>query len=266
MDIYNSDNTLPKHKRHSPTQAASLSMLILGIVLVVASSIYPSSFIAILGVALIFLGAILIYITPTKHVPIELLYVDAEVSSGNIERIISEFDLSLKGIYLPPRNLKNVESNLVVIPRKSLIMLPLPDEITDGLVTNRKESVLIIPPGAGLCRLFEKELKVSFAGLDLKQLQAKLPELLVEDLELASSVKIRIQGNLVTVELVDSIFDEICRQTDSQPRTHKQVGCLLSSAVACALAKATGKPITIQIENRNQEIKTTQIEYNMLEG
>jgi hydroxymethylpyrimidine/phosphomethylpyrimidine kinase len=75
----------------------------------------------------------------------------------------------------------------------------------------------------------------------------------------------QIQGKTVTLEITSSILDEICRQTDSQPRTHKQVGCLLSSAIACALAKASGKPVTIQNETRNQETKTTQIEYQILE-
>ena len=74
--------------------------------------------------------------------------------------------MSLTGIYLPPRNLKNVDSNLVVIPQKSQITLPSPDEITDSLITNRKDGVLIVPPGAALCRLFEQELKASFAKLD----------------------------------------------------------------------------------------------------
>ena len=85
-------------------------------------------------------------------------------------------------------------------------------------------------------------------------------------MELAENAEIQIQGNTVTLEITGSILNEICRQTDSQPKTHKQVGCLLSSAIVCALAKATGKPITIQNETRNQETKTTHIEYEILEG
>jgi hypothetical protein len=243
-------------------------MLLLGFDIVAVSAFYASSFLAILGVAIIFWGAMLLYITPTKHVPIVMLYAEAEVSASNIERIINESGMSLTGIYLPPRNLKNVDSSLVIIPQKTKITLPSPDEITDSLTTNRSEleGVLIVPPGAALCRLFEHELNASFAKLDLKQLQVKLPKLLVEDMELAENAEIQIQGTTVILEISGSILDEICRQTDSQPRTHKQVGCLLSSAIACALAKAAGKPVIIQNETRNQETKTTHIEYQMLEG
>jgi hypothetical protein len=85
-------------------------------------------------------------------------------------------------------------------------------------------------------------------------------------MEIAESVEINIQGNTVSVEVVGSVLDEICRQTDSQPRTHRQVGCLLSSAIACTLTKATGKLVTIQNETRNQETETTHIEYQIFEG
>jgi hypothetical protein len=241
-------------------------MLSLGIGIVVVSAFYASSFLAILGVAIAFWGAIFLYITPTKQVPIAMLYAEAEVSASNIERIINESGVSLTGIYLPPRNLKNADFSLVVIPQKSKITLPSPDEITDSLITNRKDGVLIVPPGAALCRLFEHTLNASFAKLDIKQLQVKLPKLLVEDMELAENAEIQIQENTIILEISRSILDEICRQTDSQPKTHKQVGCLFSSAIACALAKTTGKPVTIQNETRNQETKITHIEYQILEG
>jgi hypothetical protein len=241
-------------------------MFILGSVLVIISMFYVSSFLAILGVALFLGGAILLYITPAKQVPITMLNAEAEVSASNIERIINESGMSLPGIYLPPKNLKNADSSIVIIPQKPTITLPSPDEINESLTTNRKDGVLIVPPGSTLSRLFEEELGFSFTKTNLVQVQFKLPKLLVEGLELAEKVEIQIQGNTVTVEITGSILDEICRQTDSQPKAHKQVGCLLSSAIACTLAKATGKPVTIQNENRNQDTKTTRIEYQILEG
>jgi hypothetical protein len=239
-------------------------MLILGLVLIILSMFQVSSYLAILGVAFFFFGAILLYVTPTKQVPIALLYSEAEVTTSNIERIINEYGMSLTGIYLPPRNLKNQDSNLVVIPQKSKITLSSPDEITDNLTTNRKDGVFIVPPGAALCKFFENELNTSFAKLGLKQLQVKLAKLLV-DIELTENAEIQIQGNTVILEIGKGIFDEICRQTDSKPKTHKQVGCLLDSAVACALTKATGKPVIIQNRKRNQETKSTRLEYEILE-
>ena len=240
-------------------------MITLGLVFVFISMFYVSSFLAILGVAFFFGGAIILYIAPTKQVPITMLYVDAEVSASNIERIINEWGMSQLGIYLPPRNLKTTDSSIVFIPKKTKNELPSPDEITDTLITNQKDGVLIVPPGSGLSHLFEEELGFSFTKINLVQVQFKLPKLLVKSLELAEEAEIQIQGNTVTVEITGSVLDEICRKTDSQPKTHKQVGCLLSSAIACTLAKVTGKPVIIKKETRSQEIKTTHIEYQILE-
>ncbi len=243
-------------------------MLSLGVVIVATSAFYSSTYLALLGVAIIFWGVILLYVTPSKHVPLTLLNASAEATSANIERLISELNLSEKGVYLPPKNLKNTESSLIFIPKTSKTPLPQPEETNEKLLSNEKTGALIYvtPPGWALSRLFEEELGFSFTKTDLNQIQTKLPKILVEGMELAEKAEIQIQGNTVTVEITGSVLDEICRQTDSQPKTHKQVGCFLSSAIACALAKSTGKPVTIQNETRNQETKTTQIEYEMLEG
>ncbi len=240
-------------------------MLSLGVALVVVSSFFVSSFLAIMGVAIIFFGAILLYITPTKHVPLTLLNASAEAATANIERVILELNLTEKGVYLPPKNLSDIESSLVFIPKTNETPMPTSEETYEKLLTNGKTGALITPPGAALSRLFEDELRSSFTKIDLNQLQVKLPKILVVDLELAENVEMQIQNDTVATEITGSILDEACRQTDSKPKTHKQVGCLLSSAIACALAKAAGKPVTIQNETHNQETKTTRIEYRILE-
>ena len=255
-----------KQQRTRLNKTAPIFVLILATFIIIISTVFASSFFAILGVAFLFWGAILVYVMPTKQIPITMFYAATEGTMNNIERIINEFGTSLAGIYLPPGNLKNPDSSIVVIPKKPKITLPSPSELTDRINTNKKNAVTITPPGASLCRLFERELNVSFAKLNLNQLEVKLPKLLVERMELAEKIEIKVQRNRIILEISRSILDEICQQTDFQPKTHKQVGCLLSSAIACALAKVSGKPVTIQNENRNQKTKTTHIEYQLLEG
>jgi hypothetical protein len=236
----------------------------MGISIVVVSKVYTSSFLAIFGLAIIFWGAILLYLTPSKHVPLTLLNASTEAAVSNIERVISELNLDQRGIYLPPDNLRNIDFSLVFLPETSKTPLPSLEESNKRLLANEKTGTFFTPPGSALSNLFEKELGISFAKTDLNQIQDRLPKLLVEDLELARSAEMHIQGDTVILNVRKSILDEICRQTDFQPRTHKQVGCLLSSAVACVLAKATGKPIIIQSEIRNPQAETTLIEYRIL--
>ncbi len=256
---------MPRSKKTVFSQIIVFTLLILGIGIVVVSIFSVSSFLAVLGVAIIFWGALLLYVTPSKHVPIKILNVSVEATIANIERLIFELNLTEKGIYLPPKNLKDTESSLIFIPENPKTSLPKPAEINEKQLTKSKTGAFVTPPGAALSRLFEEELGFSFTKINLIQIQKKLPKLLVGGLELAESVEIQIQGNIVTMEIIRSIFDEICRKTDSQPRTHKQIGCLLSSAIACTLTKAAGKPVIIQNETCNQETKTTKIEYQILE-
>lgn len=237
----------------------------MGVFLIVVSAFYVSSFLVFLGVGLFFWGTILLYITPTRHVPIKMFNAEAEVAAINIERIITEFGTTFSGIYLPPRNLKNAESSLVLIPTNTKFGVPSPEEITDTLFTTKRDGVLITPPGMALCRLFEQKLGTPFTKMALNQLTT-ISKLLEEELELVENIEFNIKGNLVIVEITGSIFDEICLRTDSQPKTHKQIGCLLSSAIACALTKVVGKPVTIKNEIRNQKTKTKHIEYKILEG
>ncbi len=251
--------------KNKPIMLMTGVVLIIGVVLIVLSALNGSSFLAIFGVTIIFWGAIFLYFTPSKHVPLTVLNASAEAAADNIERLISEQNLSEKGVYLPPKNLKIIDSSLVFIPKNPKTPLPTPEETNEKQLTNQQTGAFITPPGSALSRLFEDELGFSFTKTNLNQIQNKLPRLLVEGMELAESAEIQIQGNTVTLEITGSVLDEICKQTDSQPKTHKQVGCLLSSAIACVLAKATGKPVTIQNETRSPEIKTTKIEYQIVE-
>jgi hypothetical protein len=256
---------MPRPKRTNFSQIP-LFMLLIGAVIVVVSAFSDSSFLAILGVAIIFWATILLYVKPSKHVSLTLLNVSAEPVVANIERLILQLDLSERGVYLPPKNLRNCDSSLVFVPKTSKTSLPTSEQINEKNFYNEKTGAFVTPPGSSLSRLFEREQGFSFTKTNLKQVQNKLPKILIENLELAQNTEISIQGNTVIVEITGSVLDEICLQTNSQPRTHEQMGCLLSSAIACVLAKSAGKPVTIQSETRNQESKITKIEYRILEG
>ncbi|MCW4004941.1 MAG: hypothetical protein NWE95_13635 [Candidatus Bathyarchaeota archaeon] len=245
---------------------AVITMLALGVSLTLASAVYASSFLAILGVSLIFWGAILLYIAPTKQVPLTLLTASVTANSLNIERILAEHGLTHKGIYLPPKNLIDIESSLTFIPKKPNEPLPKSEDTTDEKLTSPTTSgVFITPPGLALSKLFEQELGVSFTKTNLKYLQEKMPRLLVENMGLAENVDVQTPNDTITVEITNSLFSSVCQENRKLPLTHNAVGCLLPSAIACAFAKATGKPIVIADERQGTDDNTTTIEYRILE-
>jgi hypothetical protein len=268
------------------------AMLLVGLASVAASIFGPSFILAFIGIALTFWGALLLYIAPSKHVPLELMNATAAANLVNIEKILANADLKGKGVYLPPKYLKDFESSLVFIPSSIDQTLPTPEEVDEEkLYSKNPKGIFLTPPGLALSKLFEKQLGTSFTRTDLRYIQEKLPKLLIEDMEIADDVEItteqetntiqlrvpptpnitRYQKTVtekekINVKLTNHIFKELCEETQKMQRTHMSVGCPLSSALACALAKATGKPITIEKEEQSEDGKTTTVQYHMLEA
>jgi hypothetical protein len=239
--------------------------LITGVCTIVLSALNSSSFLAILGVSIAFWSALLLYLTPTKNVFLDLLNASASTSGSNIERSLIEFNSAEKGVYLPPKNLRDFESSLVFVPKTLQTTLPAPDETSDKLFAEKKNGLFFTPPGLALSMMFEHELGLSFRKIPLPQMQRMITKL-IHNLKFAEDAQVRIQDRTITLEVTGSIFNTLCQETrTSQPRTHAQVGCILASAFACAFAKASDKPITIQKDTLNPDTKTLTIEYRMEE-
>jgi adenine/guanine phosphoribosyltransferase-like PRPP-binding protein len=229
-----------------------------------SSVVYSSYVLAFVGLGLTFWGALLLYIKSTKYVKLELF--NAASSSGlyNIERILVTTKTDLRGIYLPPKNLQDNTSSLVFIP--TVPNQPLPTSVeTNPQKLNSKNSIgfFLTPPGLALSKLLEKELKKPFAETSLEDLQTQLPKLF-DELQITKHLTIQPQDNLITITITNHVFEDLCKETAKLELTHKKVGCPLSSALACAFAKATGKPIVIAREETGPD-ETTTIKYKVLE-
>ena len=156
--------------------------------------------------------------------------------------------------------MRDFESSIVFIPEQS----GKPSLSEEKLLSQSRNALLITPPGLGLSKLFEKKLGISFTKNDLSFVQQKLPTLLVEDLKLAKNASLQIRNDTIIIELFDSVFKEICKEASNFPRAHKQVGCLFSSAVACVLAKSSGKMVTIQKDEQSSDGTISRIEYQIM--
>ena len=109
---------------------ASIIVMIFGVLYIIISAFFDSSFLAVLGTAVVFWGVILFYLTPEKNLPLSLINSFLNGSLDNIERVLKEFNISEKGIYLPPKNLNDYNSSLIFIPKTSQTPLPLAEDVT----------------------------------------------------------------------------------------------------------------------------------------
>ncbi len=239
------------------------AVLITGIVMMLLSVLNGSSFLAILGVSVSFWSVLLLFFTPTKHAFLALLKASANAGGSNIERCLMEFNSAEKGVYLPPQNLRDFESSLVFVPETIQTPLPISAEKSDKLFTEKKTGLFITPPGLALATMFEHELGLSFRKITLPQMQKAILRL-IRNLKFAENAQIQIKDKLIILEVTGSIFNMLCDETrNNQPRTHTQVGCILASAFACAFAKASDEPITIQKDTLNNDTKTLIIQYSI---
>lgn len=203
-----------------------------------------------------------------------------------LNQILTELKYQGKPIYLPPKYLKDFETTKIYIPKNKNTNLPTPEEIQqqeNKTFLKNPEAALIIPPGLSLSKLFEKTLGTTFTKVDLEYLQQNLPKLFIEDLEIAENLEIQTKPTRVAqkvadsdsviqpktdtiqVKITNSIYDGVCKEARTLTHICGSIGCPICSAIACALAKATGKPITIDKEEQSQDGKTTRIQYHIVE-
>ena len=262
-----------KSKR-TPSGKIGFILLAIGALTLVGSVIQTSTILAFIGLGLTFWGALFLFARPVKFVRGTLLDSTAISSYTTIDRIIEDLSYKGKPIYVPPypkeaylpQYLKGLKEMTVFIPAKDIIAMPTIEEMAKKqfLLKNPK-GICIAPPGYGLINLFEKELKTEFTQIDLDTLYNSLPTIIVKNLELATELEINPEKDLIHVKIIDSVYKDLYSKEQDFKSIHP-IGCPLTSAIACALAKTTGKLVAIVKDTISPDSKTIEVWYQTLEA
>lgn len=255
-----------RHKR-KPSGIAGYTLLLLGIIALVSSIPYSSLILAFIGLGLALWGALLLYIKPTRYMKAILLDSTAISTLTTIDRVIADLNYKGRGIYLPPRYLKEIKSGTVFIPSEKTIIIPPIEEVAQGKVfLKNPQGMCLTPPGLGLVNLYENELGTDFSKVDLNYLQNNLPKLFVEGLEIAEDLELNVEGNIIQTKIVGSIYTKFCKELRKlSSNVCSSFGCPLCSSIAIALTRATGKPIIIEKAEPSEDGKTIEAYYQILE-
>jgi hypothetical protein len=265
---------------------AGIVLIVLGALSLATSIFYASSTPALIGLGLIFWGIILTYIQTGEYVKETVLDATTVSTLATLNEALQELYYRGKAVYLPPKYLNHPESNKAYVPRLRSGRLPPPEQ-TQKLETQPLSrsslGILITPPGAELTRLFETTLQTSFTKVNLDYLQEHMPKLLIEDLEIASDVEIQTgtsttsnpidnaitqivqEHDRINVKITSTAYKNTAKQTAQLSDTYTTLGSPLVSAIACAIAKATGKPTTIENQQASEDGETLEVEYRTLE-
>jgi len=254
-----------RHER-KPSGLARSVLLFLGIIALTSSVVYTSSILAFIGLGLTFWGALLHFARPLRYVKSSLLDSTAVSTLTTLDRVLADLNYKGKGIYLPPRYLKDLKEGTVFVPYEKETVTPTMEEVAQGKVfLKNPNGVCLTPPGLGLANLFESELGTSFTKVDLEYLEDKLPKLFIEGLEIAEDFEMNTHGDTIQVRIKESIYKDLCNEVRKLSSDMcSSLGCALCSSIACALTRATGKPIIIENTKISEDGKTIEANYRTL--
>jgi hypothetical protein len=268
-------------------RTAGALLIILGIMALAPSMFYVSSILALIGLGLVFWGMVLTCVQTEEYIKKTVLDATAISLLTTLDQTMDELDYKGQAVYLPPRYLNDPESIKAYLSRSKAGRLPPPEQ-TQKLETqprsNGSQGIIITPPGAELTRLFEDTLQTNFTKANLDYVREHLPKLLVEDLEIASDVEMQTGTTKTSTYVTDNIAAQIAMAPDrirvkitsaaykgttkltaQLSGKYTTLGSPLTSAVACTIAKATGKPTTIENQQVSEDGETTETEYRVLE-
>jgi hypothetical protein len=259
-----------------------LILLILGTVSLLGAIAYSSTVPALIGLGLIFWGIILTYIQTSEYTKTTILDSTVTPLLTTLDETLKTLDYKGKAIYLPPKYLNDPETTKIYVSKQETGTLPTPD-ITQKLEmqpsNKNAQGMLITPPAAELTKLFETTLGTSFLNINLEDLQQRLPRVLIEDLEVMTDIEIKpvtsgeaektmeslkTDYDKIFVKFTTTTYKNICKKANELSAIHANVGCPLTSALASALAKTTGKPVTIENQEVSEDGATTRTEYLIL--
>lgn len=211
-----------------------------------ANKISQVSIIVFIGLGLILIGTLATFAAPVTLVPSEIVSNSLSPSAENLSLIVESSPNGGRVLHTP-KVILGGESQVLLVFSGDSKEESLNLALTDGYVWGRQRKVLH-PAGIALMKKFEEVLKRDFLEIDTQQLSRLLAKAIVSELQLSSGFTLReISTAHIEVTWTKPTIVHTCLLQDGY--SHPSL-CYLCSSVACALAKATGKPVWIENSNR----------------
>ncbi|MGD0495355.1 MAG: hypothetical protein ABSB28_04875 [Candidatus Bathyarchaeia archaeon] len=218
-------------------------------------------------------GALFFLVRPIAYVRGSILGITSVTLYSTIDRIIKDLNYEGKGLYVPPypkdvylpEHLKGLKESIVFISADVNSGPPSVEEIASSkFMTKKPRGICITAPGSGLVDQFERMLRTDLTKISLEDLCASLPQIILENFQLAKEIEMKTEDHRVILKTSDSVFKNL--YVEEGPRSVRLLGCPLVSAVASALGKATGKPTLIESINTSPDVQTIEVSFNFKEG
>lgn len=255
------------------TSRIAVLFLISGVLSLIFSIVLELQVVAIVGLGLTFWGALFLFLNPTKYVGGSVLSSNAVSFYSTIDRILKEYSFPEKCYYIPaapreislPDHLRGLRDATVFIPAGANSQTPSVEDLAQSKFrTKNPEGVLITSPGSELLNQIEKEADIDFSKPQLEQPYEILSRFLSENLNLAKEVSIIEEENMIHLKISGSLFKNLYKRENGF-KSVRILGCPTASAVACAIAKTTGKPVTIERQKTSLDGLTVDVWFSVVQ-
>jgi hypothetical protein len=232
----------------------AILFLLFGFLSIIFSVFIESQILALVGLGLAFWGALFLFVRPVRYVEGTMLDIAASSEYSTINRIIADLTFKGKGYYIPsypkevflPEHLKGLKDMVIFISAEKEFSTPSIEEMAEGkFLLTKAKGVLVTPPGLGILDHMEKQLRQDFGKMQLDEVCEVLPRYLTQDFNLAKGMEITLSENEVNLKITSSLYQDLYYREASLGGSITLIGCPIVSAVACALAKSSGKFVTI---------------------
>ncbi|MEM4520262.1 MAG: hypothetical protein QXF23_00875 [Candidatus Bathyarchaeia archaeon] len=259
---------LAQHKK------VGIAFIVPGVVSLVFSILKNSSTLAFIGLGLTFWGALFFFIRPERLIHRSLLDSTALSIYAAADRIIRDLKIGSNGYYIPPypkdahvpEHLKGLKETILFISEEAEKIPPIEEIAQRKFLVKSPRGICIPPPGLGILDQIEKEIGKDLASVQLSDLSEIMPQVLIGDLQLAKDIEIDVEENQVHVTMVNPAYQSLYTSEDLS--SVHFLGCPLASAIACAIAKSTGKVVAIQkiAVSRENQTFIVKVSYRIIEA
>jgi hypothetical protein len=251
----------------SSGRLVSIFLLLIGGGALAYAFFYESSVFAFVGLGFILWGVVMLYAGSKRYIEESMLSTFMLPVLVDLDRLLQDLGCKGRAFFLPPKYVNDFESSRMYISTEESVNLPQPRQILgreNTILLKEPAGVIIEPPGAELTRLLEKKLGVKFTKTDLRFLQRGLPNAFAEKLQLAKSLEVSVEKDMVRVTINDFAFRDVFEKVRSLTHVYGKIGSPVASAIGCALAKASGELVVIDREVMSQGDHNILIEYRIL--
>ena len=109
----------------------------------------------------------------------------------------------------------------------------------------KTQGIFVTSPGSGIMAQIEKQLQMDLSKVNLQELSEFLPKCLTEIFNLAKTAEMTLMPNGASFKASGILYESFYRPENTL-KSVSVLGCPVVSAVASALAKASGKTVVIK--------------------